>query len=257
MQKARRTGAWQYLNWAGIKLLLSDRELARHYWSELRRTYFRYRDRRILCRDFYQIFPECGRSEKRVELISEPTSGGLSKIELYYLSLIGRHLSIRHIFEIGTFDGCAAAHLAINARSQSGLKIHTLDLPAEELGNPDLFSESDCDFIRQMRPAYYIHKYAPDDAIELLYGNSLNFDFSPYYGRMDLVFVDGNHRRQFVQHDTQEALRMLRPGGAVLWHDYYGIPGEDISDVLRELAAEYPIVRIRETSLAVYRQPAD
>jgi len=257
MKTEKRMGAWRYLNWAGLQLLRKDRESARRYWAESRRAYYRYRDRVIPGCDFYEIFPECNESSARIEMIAEPTSGGLSKTELYYLSLIGRHLPVRQAFEIGTFDGCAAAHLALNAKAQPGLNIHTLDLPPEELSSSALFSESDRDFIRQMRPAYYIYKYLTSDVVELLYGNSLDFDFSPYYQQMDLVFIDGNHRREFVQHDSREALRMLRPGGVLLWHDYYGIPGEDVSDFLREFAREHALLRIRDTSLAVYRQPTD
>ena len=45
-------------------------------------------------------------------------------------------------------------------------------------------------------------------------------------GKADLVLVDANHEYEFAKVDTASALRLVRPGGWVLWDDYTsGWPG--------------------------------
>lgn len=90
--------------------------------------------------------------------------------------------------------------------------------------------------------------------IEQLFGNSLTFDFSPYYGRMDLVFVDGAHHYDAVISDTTQALQMLAPGGVVLWHDFanYG----DYNDVTRAILKLVPgdrLIQISNSQIALYQ----
>ena len=36
----------------------------------------------------------------------------------------------------------------------------------------------------------------------------------------DLCFVDGGHSELQVDHDTRQALRLVRPGGLIAWHDW-------------------------------------
>ena len=50
-----------------------------------------------------------------------------------------------------------------------------------------------------------------------------------YFG---LVFVDGCHAYDFVHQDTANALRYLRPGGLIVWHDYGML--KDVSRVVDE-----------------------
>lgn len=55
--------------------------------------------------------------------------------------------------------------------------------------------------------------------VKQLFGDSADFDFSPY--EVDFVFVDGSHAYEYVMSDSRRALAMLRNGrGLVLWHDY-------------------------------------
>ena len=56
--------------------------------------------------------------------------------------------------------------------------------------------------------------------IHQLFGDSQTYDFTPYYGSVDLVFVDGCHHYEFVLRDSQNALKMMSPDGVVIWHDY-------------------------------------
>ncbi len=74
-------------------------------------------------------------------------------------------------------------------------------------------------------------------------------------GACDLVFVDGSHALSYVLSDSRKALRLVRPGGLVLWHDYRGpmLPG--VYEGLNQLARELLLVHIAGTSLVAYRRP--
>jgi hypothetical protein len=92
-----------------------------------------------------------------------------------------------------------------------------------------------------------------------LFGDSKAFDESRYQGECDLVFVDGSHAFSYVMNDSRKALRMVRSGGLVLWHDYRDVrAGETrgVFEALNELSRELPLVRIRGTSLVAYRRGA-
>ncbi|HEY6917616.1 MAG TPA: class I SAM-dependent methyltransferase [Tabrizicola sp.] len=55
-----------------------------------------------------------------------------------------------------------------------------------------------------------------------LIGDSHQIDpeaFVREHGRMDLVFIDGDHSREGVRQDTALARAILAPGGAIAWHD--------------------------------------
>ena len=59
------------------------------------------------------------------------------------------------------------------------------------------------------------------EKIQQLVGDSASFDFSPYHGTVDLVFVDGSHAYPYVRNDTEVAFQLLKSeGGTIVWHDY-------------------------------------
>ncbi len=58
--------------------------------------------------------------------------------------------------------------------------------------------------------------------------------------------------------DSDKAMRMVRPGGVVLWHDYYGNTGggPDVYRRLTELHERHELVHLDGTALVAYRRPA-
>jgi len=241
-----------FINLASIGLLLTRKKSLRKYLNQNRISYFIEKQIGITVKPFYEIFPECIEFDETINLISEPTTGGLSKTELYYLSTIVKYFQPKQVFEIGSFDGCTSAHIALNINNPESSKIFTLDLPLDKEKQTVTFSDKEMEFLDVMRPGYYLKKYDKSKIVHQLYGNSLYFDFSPYYGKMDLIFIDGNHNLPFIESDTKNALHMLNKNGIILWHDYYGIPGEKLSDYLIKLSNNYTIFRIKDTSFAVY-----
>jgi predicted O-methyltransferase YrrM len=93
--------------------------------------------------------------------------------------------------------------------------------------------------------------------ITQLYGNAMTFDFTPYRGSVDIVFVDAAHHYAAAKSDSENAIAMLRPGGVALWHDFanYG----DYNDVTRAVLDTVPpqeVVQLENTQLALYRKPS-
>jgi predicted O-methyltransferase YrrM len=117
---------------------------------------------------------------------------------------------------------------------------------------------SDAEIIRRSRTGA---DYAGKDVVHKIHqlvGDSLTFDFSPYFNKVDLVFVDGGHRYEVVSSDTANALRMVRPGGVVVWHDFanYGTYSDITRAILGELPADQ-VIQIENSQLALYQKPGN
>lgn len=68
------------------------------------------------------------------------------------------------------------------------------------------------------------------------------------------MFIDGDHSRAGVEHDTMLARAMVRPGGIIVWHDYHHFGTVDVRDVLDEMwQAGADIVHVEGTWLAYER----
>ncbi len=55
--------------------------------------------------------------------------------------------------------------------------------------------------------------------------------------RCDAAFIDGDHGRRAVEHDSRLARQLVRPGGIIIWHDYHDLGNVDVREVLHEQAA--------------------
>jgi predicted O-methyltransferase YrrM len=52
----------------------------------------------------------------------------------------------------------------------------------------------------------------------------------------DVVFIDGDHGREAVTHDSTLARAIVRSGGLIVWHDFHDLGTVDVRDVLHEFA---------------------
>ena len=93
--------------------------------------------------------------------------------------------------------------------------------------------------------------------MQQLYGDSKQFDETPFFDWADLVFVDGSHAQSYVESDSAKAMRIVKPGGLVLWHDYAG-PGHapGVFAALNALANTVPLRHVDGTTFAMWRRPA-
>lgn len=178
--------------------------------------------------------------------------GSLSPHELALVCAVARRNGAKAVFEFGTYDGMTAWHLAANAGPQC--HVMTLDLPPD---HPARFAGGHDRSVGDIRGVVVGKEYAGTDEaprITQLFGDSLEFDAAPYRGMMDLILVDAGHGSEHVRADTASALRMVRPGGVIFWHDYSRWwPG--VQRCLDRLARTRPVFRVAGTALAALVVP--
>lgn len=168
--------------------------------------------------------------------------------ELVVVASIVKHLRARRILEIGTSNGNTTLNMAANADEDA--RVTTVDLPPDFQGEfaldiPDAAKNAT---ERQQVGAHFKgHSLARQ--ITSVFADSATLDWSTLAGPFDLIFIDGCHAHDYVIRDTENALRQVRPGGVILWHDYGTI--EDVSRAVDTFAERLRISVIRSTSLAV------
>ena len=176
-----------------------------------------------------ELFPGIGEMEMAFVPfdLQAPTKWGLELKELLTLKAICQFLRPSRIFEFGTHEGYSSLAMA-QACAES--QIYTLDL------------------------VDYGHRAFQGERIHALLGDSQDYDFAPYYGKMDLVFVDAGHFYRLVRRDSENAFKMVRPGGCIVWDDYVFGSRRDsgVKHALEELYASRPdLRRIRGTRMAI------
>ena len=152
----------------------------------------------------------------------------------------------RSLFEIGTFNGETTRRMAEAAGPEG--HVYTLDLTPETI---DSFKS---DWFKGSMIGEKFRDSPVASRITQLYVKANTFDFGPYYGKMDLVFVDADHEYASVLADSLAALRLVRPGGVILWHDFLSAwPGT--VHAIKEATHGKSLVRISGTNLAALRMP--
>jgi len=246
-------GALETFSFLSLKLFLRNRAQWSRFSGKVFREYMSLVEQeRWRSAPLEAILPGvCGQRIVLEHLAGEGINAPID--ELAYLALITAAMQPRAIFEIGTFRGRTALNFALN--SPPACRIYTLDLPP---AIRDEFKQktnvADAQLIELGLTGIDYQGKPGSEKITQLLGNSLTFDFSPYHGRMDLVFVDGAHHHEAALSDTRQAIKMLAPGGLIVWHDFanYG----DYNDVTRAILEVLPaqeIIQIANSQLAVYR----
>jgi len=142
--------------------------------------------------------------------------GNQSPLGLLWLTSIAAAVGVETAFEIGSYNGLTALTLALNLPSAT---VHTLDLgPTDQPALP-LFRDDPLHIVER-RSRLYDGSEAANRNVQHL-GASATFDFSPYYGRCELVYVDGAHSFEYVQSDSERAFRLVSADGVVVWDDYW------------------------------------
>lgn len=184
--------------------------------------------------------------------------GGVNPRELWVLA--GFALGARRLFEFGTATGRTTYVWARNAAEDA--LVGTLTLPPDGIAGyrADAADSDEATAIAVAETRFRTFVFDGTDVepkIRLYLCDSKEFDESEWVGACDCVFVDGSHAYSYVRSDSAKAMRMVRPGGAVLWHDYRGpaVCG-DVYRYLNELAGTLPLVRLAGTRLVAWRRPA-
>jgi predicted O-methyltransferase YrrM len=182
--------------------------------------------------------------------------GSTSDLETWVLCTLAK--GARFIFEFGTFTGKTTYLLAKNAPEHA--KVFTLTLPPEGRGEyltqeQDHKKDTQAALDESIFTQFYYANTVVCQKITQLFADSKQFDETPYIEQMDLIFIDGSHAQSYVESDTQKALRMLRPGGIVIWHDYRGPKrARGVFRTLNALNNTLPLMHIENTSLVAYKK---
>lgn len=185
--------------------------------------------------------------------------GGVNPRELWVLAAFA--LGAQRLFEFGTATGRTTYVWARNAPDNAVVGTITLapaDVPAYDSGAGDC-GEATAVAIAETRFASFVYSgTSVESKVRQYLGDSKQFDESDWVGTCDVVFVDGSHAWSYVRSDSAKAMRMVRPGGIVLWHDYRGPRGvcRDVYRYLNELAGTLPLVRLAGTRIVAWRAPA-
>lgn len=240
-----------------LRLLLQRNAGAKSYLGSTFREYMKVAEKGPWsCKPLFDIFPELVTSRPRivVEHSSDPHLA-TPLVELAIMALVTQAVQPSRVFEIGTYRGRTALNFALNSPPEC--QVFTLDLPdtlAEDAARQLVSADKALVENRLPTREYEGSDVAPK--ITQLLGDSTRFDFSPYHGQMDLVFVDGGHTYDVASSDTRAALQMCKSGGVILWHDWgnYGDYFDVMSAVLDQLSGR-EVIEIENTQLAVYRKP--
>lgn len=153
------------------------------------------------------------RSRQVLDRTFEISQGMMHRIDVESLAAAVLHCRPKRVFEIGTYRGASSEmilQLAPEAQvisiafvnDQAGRQFNNDELSVDEVGA--LISTGNRDRYTQLIGDS--HKIDPEA-------------FVAKHGRMDLVFIDGDHSREGVRQDTELARAILAPGGAIAWHD--------------------------------------
>jgi predicted O-methyltransferase YrrM len=101
------------------------------------------------------------------------------------------------------------------------------------------------------------HLVADDPLFRLIVSARGSLDLKPTdLPECDAVFIDGDHGREAVMHDSALARALTREGGIIVWHDYHDLGTVDVREVLDEdFAAGRDIRHVADTWLAFERAP--
>jgi predicted O-methyltransferase YrrM len=198
-------------------------------------------------RPLHDIFP--GINEQSVCLQHTVEPKALPFGEAYVLASVASYLRPARVFEIGTFTGGGTLIMATQAGPECS--IFTLDMPPGDdnlvlQGLAEDPPEQDSQRIgERFRDTQY------ERQITQLFGDSATFDYAPYRGNVDLVFVDGSHSYSYVKSDTHKALEMLSGTGTIIWDDCsLQYPG--VVRALQGFNRRIPIFRVPSTRFAIY-----
>jgi len=205
------------------------------------------------------VFSRARMRDREVLVVGGAMFAGTDTEEAWILAALAKQA--RALFEFGTASGRTTYLWARN--SPADARVITITLGPDQLARYQMAdADSDQDTaIAIDESVFETFLYSGTDVeykVEQLLGDSKYFDDAPYREQMDVIFIDGSHAYSYVQSDTAKALRMLRPGGLVLWHDYRGpchVAG--VYRFLNELSRKLPLRWIAGTSLVCYRKPAE
>jgi predicted O-methyltransferase YrrM len=122
------------------------------------------------------------------------------------------------ILEIGTFRGRTTYNLALNSTGP----VTTVDIGGSLGRTFDAAANVETHKYDEYTTGEVFLNGSPaiKSRITQIIGDSTKVDFSAMYGKMGMVIVDGGHSYEGCKADSEQALKMLKPQGVIVWDDY-------------------------------------
>lgn len=167
--------------------------------------------------------------------------------ELETLVALVRSVRPRHMIEFGVNVGRTAKAIMANVdgiERYTGIDVAPGYVPAKAVQRNEV-------------PAHPGELVAADPRFELVVRPRGSLDLTTAdLAPCDAAFIDGDHGREAVMHDTALARALVRPGGIIVWHDYQELGTVDVKAVLDEMhQAGDAIWRVEDTWIAFERKP--
>ena len=148
-----------------------------------------------------------------MERTLEISQGMMHRIDVESLAAAVLHGKPKRVFEVGTYRGASSEMILQLLPEAQVISIAFVNDQAGRQFNNDELSLAEVGAL--VSPGNR-------DRFTQLIGDSHQIDpkaFVRDHGRMDLVFIDGDHSREGVRQDTDLARAILAPKGAIAWHD--------------------------------------
>ena len=161
-------------------------------------------------------------------------------------------------FEFGTFLGVTTLNMAMNMHEWGG-RIITLDLDEPAFQQADIATPDIPIAERHLRNTSKLTFIGTpyEKQITCLWGDSNVYDLSRFYGKIEMVYIDGGHDLKTLHSDTENALKMLPEHGlsCIVWHDYQN-PNYKVTQYLDDLSTTLDLYHIEETMTVFYLKNA-
>jgi predicted O-methyltransferase YrrM len=169
----------------------------------------------------------------------------MNKGELETLVALVRSVCPRHVMEFGVNIGRTAKAIMANVAGiecYTGIDVAPGYVPAKAVQRNEV-------------PAHPGELVAADPRFQLVVRSRGSLDLTAAdLAPCDAAFIDGDHGREAVLHDSALARALVRPGGIIVWHDYHDLGTVDVKAVLDDMSqAGAAIMRVDRTWLAFER----
>lgn len=230
-----------------------EREISRS--ARVFEKYFPLAEERIKRVNLADVFPEKVEKES-IHLENFLGHWGNASIEaVCKIALIVKFLHPMRIFEFGTYNGLTTLQMALNA--PKNCIVYTLDLPIKQSMAVISMSVLDNYVAWHFRQKFgtttgSYFKGRTDIKIVQLRQDSAKFNFSQFLNKIDIVFIDAAHDYYHKKYDSENAFKILKPGGVIIWDNYGDVGNPEVTRYLLEISGKYKLFHLRGTQLVIW-----
>jgi predicted O-methyltransferase YrrM len=202
------------------------------------------------------VFKINDRFETKINFFIPETTGlgSINAIESLLLIKLMRIVDASYLFEFGTHKGLTTRLLLENLPNKdiSDERIYTIDLQStsgvEFAGKDEQIAYDAIKF--QIK---YYQESKNQHLVKQIFGDSLGLNEHQYKEKFQFIFVDGNHKLNYLNSDTEKSFNMLaKSKSCIVWHDYRNTEYPEVTAYIDNLSRQYRIYHVENTRIAFY-----